>query len=445
MLRKSGEATSAAVFVDPSSRRRRAFRAAVIAVMLAWAAVLVLVVVGLTIAPSAPRTAASAAPTASQPPAATPSAPTASGWQLTWSDEFSGPAGSPPDASKWGHQVGGSGWGNKELEYDTDSTANAAFDGRGHLLITARRGAPHGASCWYGRCQYTSARLITAGRFSQAYGRISARIKVPAGTGTWPSFWALGDNYSSVGWPRSGQLSIMSHLGRLPATVSGGLIGPGYYAWSSDTLGSGTFAGSYHTFSADWYPDHISFFVDGHLYDTQYRDSAGAGWVFDHPFFLILNLAVGGTQAGSPGPGTSFPQPMAVDWVRVYQAVQPRAAVTGAITGLSGKCAEAGNGGAVQLDSCASTAAQTWTVATDGTVRALGQCLTVTAAGNGTRAVLAPCNGSAGQQWRAESNGQLVSLLSQRCLDATNGSTASFTPLRIWDCAGQGQQQWKLP
>ncbi len=392
---------------------------------------------------SSPTAAPSSSPTAASGPA--PAAGTPINWRLTWSDGFNGRAGSPPDPSKWSYDTGGSGWGNQELEYYTTSTANAALDGHGALVITARKGAPAGASCWYGTCRYSSARLITLGHFSQEYGRISARVELPSGQGIWPSFWALGDNFSRVGWPQSGQLSILSHLGSEPATVSGGLIGPSYNAWSSYSLNSGTFAGGFHTVTVDWYPDHVSFLVDGHLYDTQYRVYAGASWVFDHPFFLILNLAVGGKESGNPNASTSFPQQMLVDWVRVYRPAPPRVAATGPIKGLAGKCVEAGPGGAVQIDQCTGSAAQTWTVGTDGTIRDQGHCLAVTASVNGTRAQLAACNGTAGQDWQAQTNGQVVNLMSQRCLDATNFSSANLTPLQIWDCGGVPNQQWTLP
>jgi beta-glucanase (GH16 family) len=398
-----------------------------------------------------PSPAPSASPSAS--PSSSPSSAAASNsaqaspinWSMTWSDNFSGAAGSPPDPSKWSYDVGGSGWGNKELEYYTTSTANAALNGQGQLVITARQGAPAGSSCWYGTCRYSSARLTTLGHFSQEYGQISARIKLPRGQGVWPSFWALGDNFSSVGWPQSGQVNIMSHLGSEPATVSGGLIGPSYNAWSSDSLTSGTFAGGYHTFTVDWYPDHVSFLVDGHIYDTQYRAYARGGWVFDHPFFLILNLAIGGQEAGSPNASTTFPQRMLVDWVRAYKPALPQAAATGAITGTAGTCAEAGNGGAVQIDQCSGSVAQTWTVGTDGTVRNQGQCLAVTSSASGTSAQLAACDGSAGQDWQAQTNGQLVNLMSRQCLEAANFSSANLTPLQIGDCAGTPNQQWAVP
>src|SRR6266542_3268035 len=138
---------------------------------------------------------------------------------LTWSDDFDGPAGSAPDPSRWRHDIGGGGWGNQELEYYTNSTRNAALDGNGQLVITARRENPAGFGCWYGSCQYTSARLLTAGTFSQQYGRFEARIKIPRGQGMWPAFWMLGTNIGTVGWPSSGEIDVMENIGREPGTI----------------------------------------------------------------------------------------------------------------------------------------------------------------------------------------------------------------------------------
>jgi serine/threonine protein kinase len=323
---------------------RRAWRAPLWAVAAATACLIALVPVSLRALghkAGRPRTAPShavirsAVPSSPKPkpkpkpkpahspkpkPARTHAAAPAGGWRLVWSDEFNGPAGSAPDASKWGHDTGGGGWGNSELEYYTSSTANAEVDGQSNLVITARNAAGSGLSCWYGACRYTSARLNTLGQFAFEYGRISARIQLPRGRGLWPSFWAIGADFGRVGWPRCGMIDILSNLGSTPATVSSDLVGPGYNALSRYSL-SGTSAGTYHTFTADWYPDHVSFFVDGHLYATRYRSQAGAGWVFDHPFSLVFNLAVGGSQPGAPNAATTFPQQMRVDWVRVYQAV----------------------------------------------------------------------------------------------------------------------------
>ncbi|WP_345639411.1 family 16 glycosylhydrolase, partial [Rugosimonospora acidiphila] len=181
----------------------------------------------------------------------------AANWKLTWSDEFNGTAGTAPDANKWGHDTGGNGWGNHELEYYTNSTANAALDGAGHLAITARADDASSLGCWYGACRYTSARLLTTGHFTQLYGRISARIKLPEGKGLWPSFWALGDNISTAGWPQSGELNVMHTYGDQLTKITSGLHGPGYDAFAADTATNGNFANAFHTFTADWYPDHV--------------------------------------------------------------------------------------------------------------------------------------------------------------------------------------------
>ncbi|GAA3219378.1 hypothetical protein GCM10020256_24310 [Streptomyces thermocoprophilus] len=147
---------------------------------------------------------------------------------VTWSDEFDGPAGSLPSAAKWTLETGGGGFGNHELEYYTNRPDNVSLDGAGHLVITARKNTDTSLTCWYGPCQYTSARLNTARTFTQKYGRIEARIKVPRGQGMWPAFWMLGDDLGSAGWPASGEIDIMENVGYEPGTVHGTLHGPGY-------------------------------------------------------------------------------------------------------------------------------------------------------------------------------------------------------------------------
>lgn len=252
---------------------------------------------------------------------ASPAAPAAIGG-LTWSDDFDGPAGAAPDASKWSHDIGGSGWGNNELEYYTDSTGNAALDGQGHLVITARQENPAGYQCWYGSCQYTSARLLTSGHFIQAYGRFEARIKIPRGQGMWPAFWMLGDNIGSVGWPNSGEIDVMENIGREPSTNHGSMHGPGYSGGNPLTGTysiSGALADDFHTFAVDWGPSSAQFSLDGNVYETHTpADTNGNPWVFDHPFFMLLNVAVGGNWPGSPDGSTQFPQTMTVDYVHVY-------------------------------------------------------------------------------------------------------------------------------
>jgi len=150
---------------------------------------------------------------------------TAGPWQLSWSDEFDGPDGSRPDPSRWVLELGGAGWGNEELQTYTDRPENSSIEG-GALVITAR------AEKFTGRDgiarDYTSARLKTLGRFSQAYGRFEARIKIPRGQGIWPAFWMMGVNIDSRGWPDDGELDVMENIGREPSTVHGTLHGPGY-------------------------------------------------------------------------------------------------------------------------------------------------------------------------------------------------------------------------
>lgn len=265
----------------------------------------------------------------------------------TWSDEFDGAAGSAPDSSKWTLETGGGGNGNHELQYYTDSTENAALDGEGNLVVTARRNSDPGLQCWYGTCEFTSARLNTAKTFTQKYGHFESRIKVPAGQGVWPAFWMLGDNLGEVGWPNSGEIDIMENVGKEPGTVHGTLHGPGYSG--SGGIGAAyqlpdgqAFADDFHVFAVDWSPSKITWSVDGHVYQTRTpADVEGKEWVFEHPFFLILNFAVGGDWPGKPDPGTPFPQTMTVDYVRV--TTSDSANVPGTSTG-SGNGNGTGNG-----------------------------------------------------------------------------------------------------
>src|SRR5215213_1499234 len=149
--------------------------------------------------------------------------------KLTFRDEFNGASGSAIDTTKWAAETGGGGWGNQELQYYTNSTQNAYLDGNGSLVIKAvKLQQPLTLSCWYGPCQYTSARLITKGKFDLKYGRFEARIKVPSGQGVWPAFWMLGSNIDTVGWPQTGEIDIMENIGREPTTVHGTVHGPGY-------------------------------------------------------------------------------------------------------------------------------------------------------------------------------------------------------------------------
>ena len=243
-----------------------------------------------------------------------------------WSDEFDGPAGASFDRSRWTADVGGTGFGNQEREFYTTRPENVALDGAGHLVFTALSETPSSAfQCWYGQCRYTSARLKTIGLFAQAYGRFEARIRIPRGQGIWPAFWMLGANVDQVGWPRSGEIDIMENIGREPSTVHGTLHGPGYSGSGGisgiDELSSAVFADDFHVFTVSWESAEIRWYVDGRLYHRVSPRTlpAGSSWVFDHPFFLLLNVAVGGAWPGDPNGSTTFPQAMVVDYVRVYR------------------------------------------------------------------------------------------------------------------------------
>jgi beta-glucanase (GH16 family) len=250
---------------------------------------------------------------------------------LVWHDEFDGSAGRSFDRSKWVADTGGQGFGNQEREFYTTRAENVALDGDGHLVITARAELPTSAdTCWYGRCLYTSTRLKTKGLFAQTYGRFEARIRIPHGQGMWPAFWMLGADIDSIGWPKSGEIDIMENIGREPAVAHGTLHGPGYSGAGgigrADTLPHSMYADDFHIFAVAWQPNEIRWYVDGRQYHrmTPADLPTGTKWVFDHPFFLLINLAVGGGWPGDPDASTAFPQQMVVDYVRVYRDPQPR-------------------------------------------------------------------------------------------------------------------------
>jgi beta-glucanase (GH16 family) len=249
-----------------------------------------------------------------------------SGWNLVWSDEFNGPDGSAPDPSKWVLETGGGGWGNQELEYYTARRQNA-IQRNGNLVITALKEkftGPDGVTR-----DYTSARLKTQGKFAQAYGRFEARIKIPRGQGIWPAFWMLGEDIDKVGWPNCGEIDIMEDIGKEPSTIHGTIHGPGY----SGDKGIGDpfslpasegFADDFHVYAVEWEPEAIRFYVDDHVYATRTPADLpkGTKWAYDHPFFMLLNVAVGGSWPGNPDATSTFPQTMLVDYVRVYSKAQ---------------------------------------------------------------------------------------------------------------------------
>jgi beta-glucanase (GH16 family) len=245
------------------------------------------------------------------------------GWTLTWSDEFNGTDGSRVDTSKWVTETGGNGWGNQELEYYTTRPDNA-FQQGGNLVIKAIQEKYTGKDGV--TRDYTSARLKKEGKFSQKYGRFEARIKIPQGQGIWPAFWMMGDDIGKIDWPKCGEIDIMENIGKEPTLVHGTIHGPGY----SGDKGIGSqfslpdnarFADDFHIYAVEWEPKAIRFYVDDHLYGTRTPAELpkGTKWVYDHPFFMLLNVAVGGSWPGNPDATSQFPQTMLVDYVRVYK------------------------------------------------------------------------------------------------------------------------------
>jgi hypothetical protein len=245
-------------------------------------------------------------------------------YNIVWSDEFNG---TNLNRSVWTNDLGGGGWGNSELEYYTSRTDNA-FVANGLLHIVARKEAYNSAS-------YTSARLKSQGLFCFKYGRLEWRARLPQGTGFWPALWLLGTNISSIGWPRCGEIDVMENKGSSPFTVQASLHSgsdeTGYYNFVE-----GGAVTNFHTYTLDWTTNAVLLYVDGHLYQTQTRWSSSFGaypFPFNQPFFLVMNLAVGGNYLGSPttnaiNAGTVFPGEMLVDYVRLYRVTDPFRVVT---------------------------------------------------------------------------------------------------------------------
>jgi beta-glucanase (GH16 family) len=239
--------------------------------------------------------------------------------KLVMQDEFTKEGA--PDNTIWGYDLGtgnsdtGAGWGNNELQSYTNRTENVKVE-NGYLLITAKKESVNGAS-------YTSARLTTKGKFEQAYGRFEARIRLPYGQGMWPAFWLLGGNIDEVGWPQCGEIDIMEYRGQEPTKVLGTVHGPGYSGGASISksysLLNDRFDTDFHVFGIEWGPKYINYYIDDVLYNQITPADVPGEWVFDHPFYIVINLAVGGSFVGAPNAQTIFPQTMLVDYVRVYK------------------------------------------------------------------------------------------------------------------------------
>lgn len=395
---------------------------------------------------------------------------------LIWGDEFNGAKGSTPDPARWRHDVGGHGWGNQELQYYTDGAKNTYLDGQGNLIIAARA-ENNNQQCHYGPCRYTSGRLLTMGTFAHAYGRYEARMRIPGGQGLWPAFWMLGDDIASNPWPNSGEIDVMENIGRERGTVWGSLHGPGYYGAQSSN-GSFTLPGGkalsedFHTYAVEWRPDRITWYVDDVAYATKAPADLPGPWVFDKPYFLLLNLAVGGSWPGSPDASTQFPARMVVDYVRVYAhtqsptprsspaptptatATQPGPAISAGaprqIRGYRNKCIDVLQGRAAAgvplhtWDCQSGLAAQRWTPFSDGTIRSMDLCIDTVARGtaNGSRLQLSTCDGSASQQFELNASHDLVSQAADRCVDVVDWNSSNGARLQLWDCAGTVNQKW---
>lgn len=239
-------------------------------------------------------------------------------WQLTWQDEFEGEAGESPDPSRWTYDIGigDNGWGNGEFQYYTDRPENVSLDGNGNLVITALN-VPFAGS------NFTSARIKTQGIFEQAYGRFEARMKLPWGPGIWPALWLLGADIEENPWPQCGEIDIMEYRGQQTSLIHGSVHGPGYSAGAAITSSYGLeksrFDVDFHVFAVEWGTDFIHFYVDDVLYQEITPSDVTGEWVYDHPFYIILNVAVGGGYVGFPTSETPFPQSMIIDYVRVYK------------------------------------------------------------------------------------------------------------------------------
>lgn len=252
-------------------------------------------------------------------------------WPLIWSDEFDGAGGASVNRAFWSFDLGDGcaagicGWGNNEKQSYSDAPENVSLNGEGQLAIVARL-APDGLNCYYGACRYTSAKLKTQAKFEHRYGRVEACLKLPRGQGLWPAFWLLGSSHPATPWPACGEIDVMEYRGSQPDMMVSALHGPGYSGNTPIThsyrLPAGAFSDDFHIFAVEWEAERFRFWVDDVLHYTATKadvEQHGA-WVFDQPFYLILNLAVGGNFDGDPASDSIFPATMLVDYVRVYAA-----------------------------------------------------------------------------------------------------------------------------
>jgi beta-glucanase (GH16 family) len=256
-----------------------------------------------------------------------PEAHSSRGRSLTWAEEFDAGIGQQPSAQRWNSDLGDGcahgipGWGNNEREYYR--AENGAHDGESNLLISARRmPTDNPYQCYYGTpAEWTSGKFTTFGKVHFRYGHIEARIKFPTGVGTWPAFWMLGTDLMDAGWPQCGEIDIAEGKGAEPSWLFGTLHGPGYCGDEGRGLvfDSGLALGDeFHTFAIDWLPGSIAWSLDGREYSRlTSADIAPNEWVFDHDFYIVVNLAMGGNFTG-PIDDDLQSASMVLDFIRHY-------------------------------------------------------------------------------------------------------------------------------
>jgi len=248
-------------------------------------------------------------------------APVAKGWQLSWSDEFN--YHGLPDTNKWAYETGGNGWGNNELQYYTGHDTSNAKVNNGQLHIVALKQPVENR-------QYSSARLVTKNKAEFTYGLIEVRAKLPVGKGTWPAIWMLGKNIDKAGWPECGEIDIMEHVGYQPDSIFGTVHTQAYNHVKGTQKTRAIYIPdpytAFHVYSIEWTPEKIDFMVDGVLYNHVLKEHRTTQeWPFDQPFYLILNLAIGGNWGGKMGVDDQiFPATMEIDYVRVYEQGKAR-------------------------------------------------------------------------------------------------------------------------
>lgn len=356
------------------------------------------------------------------------------GWNLAWSDEFSGTS---INTSNWKFETGGGGWGNNELEYYTNRSENARIE-NGNLVVEARKEAYNGMN-------YTSARLKSQGLKNWTYGKVEARIKLPVGQGVWPAFWMLGENISQVSWPKCGEIDIMEHVNNESAIH-------GTIHW--DSTGNNTHANygaaspnidvtQYHVYSIEWNASSIKWFVDG----TQYLEANIANSVnntdeFHKPFFILFNLAVGGDWPGNPNGSTPFPAKMYVDYVRVYEQgkTNPTPAPTAPAV-PSGLSAAASNPSSINVSWNASSGATGYDLKVDNNIisNVISPYVNSGLTENSTHTYAVRANNANGTSSWSNS----ISATTKASNNPTTGSWASNTVYKVGDIVSYNSKNYK--